>query len=90
MARYKILIKPSAAREIEDVGQKRDRQRIVASIRSLADEPRPAGSEKLSGQRDRYRIRIGHYRVIYSIEDKDLLVFVIRVGHRKDVYRQTP
>jgi mRNA interferase RelE/StbE len=87
VARYKVLIKPSAAKEIEAVGQKKDRQRIVASIRSLADDPRSPGCEKLAGQQDRYRVRVGRYRVIYSIGDEELLVVVVRVGHRKDVYR---
>lgn len=87
MARYRLLIKASAAKEIEAVDQKADRQRIVASIRSLSDNPRRHGSEKLAGANDRYRLRVGRYRVIYSIEDKELLVFVVRVGHRKDVYQ---
>ena len=87
MARYRVLIKTSAAREIEAVDQKKDRQRIVARIRSLGEEPRPHGSEKLAGENERYRLRVGRYRVIYSIEDKDLLVFVVRIAHRKDVYR---
>ena len=87
MASYRVLIKPSAAKEIEAVDQKKDRQRIVASILALADEPRPIGSEKLAGQSDRYRIRIGRYRVVYSIADDDLVVLVVRVADRKDVYR---
>ncbi len=87
MASYRVLIKPSAAKEIEAVNRKTDRQRIVASIRALADEPRPMGSEKLSAQIDRYRIRIGRYRVVYSIDDDDLVVLVVRVADRKDVYR---
>ncbi len=87
MASYRVLIKPSAAKEIEAVDQKKDRQRIVAGIRSLADDPRPPGSEKLAGEDDRYRIRVGRYRVVYSVGDGALLVVVVRVGHRKDVYR---
>jgi mRNA interferase RelE/StbE len=87
VASYKVLIKASAAKEIEAVDPKKDRQRIVAAIRSLADDPRPTGSEKLAGEDDRYRIRVGRYRIIYSIGDDELLVFVVRVGHRKDVYR---
>ena len=87
MASYRVLIKPSAAKEIEAVDQKKDRQRIVASILALADEPRPMGSEKLAGQTDRYRIRIGRYRVVYSIADDDLVVLVVWVADRKDVYR---
>jgi mRNA interferase RelE/StbE len=87
VASYRVLIKPSAAREIEAVDQKKDRQRIVAGIRALADDPRPPGCEKLAGEDDRYRIRVGRYRVIYSVGDGELLVVVVRVGHRKDVYR---
>ncbi len=87
MGRYKVLIKPSAAKEIEAVDKKKDRQRIVAAIRSLADDPRPPGCEKLAGEGDRYRIRVGRYRVIYSVGDGELLVVVVRIGHRKDVYR---
>ena len=87
MASYRVLIKPSAAKEIEAVGQKKDRQRIVASIRTLARDPRPVGCEKLAGQQDRYRLRVGRYRIIYSIGDAELLVVVVRVGHRKAVYR---
>lgn len=87
MAKYRLLIKPSAAKEIEVVDQKKDRQRIVAGIRLLADDPRPPGCEKLAGEDDRYRIRVGRYRVIYSVGDEELVVVVVRVGHRKDVYR---
>ena len=87
MASYRVLIKPSAAREIEAVDQKRDRQRIVARILALAGEPRPMGSEKLAGAIDRDRIRVGRYRAVYSIADDELLVLVVRVADRKDVYR---
>jgi mRNA interferase RelE/StbE len=84
--RYRVLIKPSAAREIEAVGQKKDRQQIVAKIRSLGEDPRPPGHEKLAGREDRYRLRSGRYRVIYSNGEAELLVVVVRVGHRKEVY----
>jgi mRNA interferase RelE/StbE len=87
VASYRVLIKASAAKEIEAVDPKKDRQRIVAAIRSLADDPRPPGCEKLAGEGDRYRIRVGRYRIIYSVGDGELLVVVVRVGHRKDVYR---
>ena len=87
MARYSLRIKPSATREIENVGQKKDRQRIVADVRSLADNPRPPGCEKLVGVQKRYRIRVGRYRVVYSVYDRELVVVVVRVGHRKEVYR---
>ena len=87
MASYRVLIKPSAAKEIEAVDPKRDRQRIVAKVLALAEEPRPAGCEKLAGKSDRYRVRVGQYRIVYSIADNDLVVLVVRVAHRKDVDR---
>ena len=87
MARYKILVKPSASKEIDAVGQKKDRQRIVLRIQSLGENPRPLGCEKLAGHLDRYRVREGNYRILYSIDDEKLLVDVVKVGHRKDVYR---
>lgn len=87
MGRYRVLIKTSAAKEIEAVDEKKLRQRIVRKIQSLAEDPRPPGSEKLSGQADRYRVREGHYRVVYSVEDAEREVCVVKVGHRKDVYR---
>ena len=87
MARYRVLIKRSAVKELEGLPNKRARQRVVARIRALADEPRPAGCEKLSGRHGRYRVRQGSYRVVYSISDEELLVTVVKVGHRKDVYR---
>ena len=86
MERYRVFIKTSALKEIETIGHKADRQRIVRRIRELAADPRPPGCEKLSG-RDRYRVRQGKYRIVYSIEDQNLVVYVVKVGHRKDVYR---
>ena len=86
MARYRILIKPSAVKEIEAISEKKHRQRLVDRISKLADNPRPPGCEKLSGQ-DKYRIRQGRYRIVYSIEDQEFIVYVVKVGHRKDVYR---
>ena len=87
MARYRVLIKPSASKEIGAVRQKKDRQRIVLRIQSLGENPRPLGCEELSGQLDRYRVREGNYRIVYAIDDEKLLVDVVKVGHRKDVYR---
>ena len=86
MARYRLLIKPSAVKDIEAIPLKRDRQRVVERISNLAEDPRPSGSEKISGQ-DKYRVRQGRYRILYAIEDQDLLVQVVKVGQRKDVYR---
>jgi mRNA interferase RelE/StbE len=87
VARYRLGIKQSAAREIEGISRRRDRQRIVRRIQALAEDPRPAGCEKLAGQEGRYRIRQGSYRVVYSVDDHSRVVEVIRVGHRREVYR---
>lgn len=90
MAAYRLLIKPSAVKEIETVGTKRDRQRIVGRIQSLATDPKPPGSEELAGPAALFRIRQGDYRVIYVVDDKHRTIEVIKVGHRREVYRSTP
>lgn len=87
MAEYRLLIKPSAGKEIEALGQKKDRQRIVNRIAALASDPRPAGCEKLAGAEGRYRIRQGHFRIIYAVDDAARKVEVVKVGHRREVYR---
>ena len=86
MADYKILLKASAAKEIEAIGSKEDRRKIVEKIRGLGSAPRSKGSEKLAGYDDRYRIRHGHYRMVYLIDVRHE-VTIFKVGHRKDVYR---
>lgn len=86
MASYKILIKPSAVKEIAET-PKKDRRRIINRIRSLSEDPRPSGCEKLSGL-DQCRIRQGPYRIVYSISDEELTVLVVKVGHRREVYRE--
>jgi mRNA interferase RelE/StbE len=85
---YRLVIKSSAAIELEAVGQKADRVRLVANIQALATQPKPMGAEKLSGQIDLYRIRVGNYRVVYEIDDGQIIVTVIKVGHRKEIYRR--
>jgi mRNA interferase RelE/StbE len=87
VASYSLRIKRTAARDIEAIAAKADRQRIVRRISALADDPRPPGCEKLAGHEDRYRIRQGNYRILYTIEDAELLIWVVKVGHRRDVYR---
>ncbi len=87
MAEYRLLIKPSAAKELEAVGTKADRQRIISRIQTLAANPRPQASEKLAGYADRYRVRQGSYRIVYLIDDAHHEVTIFKVGHRKDVYR---
>ncbi|MFQ5705052.1 MAG: type II toxin-antitoxin system RelE/ParE family toxin [Gemmatimonadales bacterium] len=85
MANYRLQIKPSAAKEIEGVPLK-DRRRIVRRIAALAKHPRPSGCEKLSGQ-DKYRVRQGDYRILFTVSDEELTVVVVKIGHRRDVYR---
>ncbi len=87
MASYKLVIKRSAAKEIESIGQKKTRQRVVERIQGLADDPRPRGCEKLSGKHSRYRIRQGSFRILYEIKDAELIVYVVKVADRRDVYR---
>ena len=87
MASYSVLIKPSAGRELEAVGQRKDRERIVARIRALASEPRPHGCEKPSGKFGLYRVRVGSYRIVYAVDDPATEGHVIKVGHRREVYR---
>jgi len=86
VARYKLRIKKSAAKELEVIHRKADRRRIVARIKALSDDPRPPECKKLSGA-ERYRIRQGPYRIIYAIEDDQLIVYVVKIGDRKTVYR---
>lgn len=85
--RYRVVIKKLAAKELEEVSGKADRRRLAERIEALADDPRPNASEKLSGTSNKYRIRQGTYRVLYLIDDAGRFVTVVRIAHRKDVYR---
>ncbi len=85
MASYELLFKKSVAKDLRRLPQQ-DVRRILERIRSLAREPRPFGSEKLSGL-ERYRVRVGVYRVIYEIRDRILVVLIVKVAHRGAVYR---
>ena len=87
MGKYKVLIKPSAVKELKAIPRKKDRQRIVRRIGQLANDPRPPGCQKLSA-RELYRVRQGDYRIVYEIRDAQLVVHVIKVGDRKQVYRR--
>ena len=87
MAEYSLSIKPSAAKELQAVSDKATLKRLIVKISSLATEPRPLGSEKLAGRPNLYRVRQGNYRVIYSVDDQSRVVDVVKVGHRRDVYR---
>ena len=85
MASYKIFLKPSAVRELEAL-PKADRLRVVERIKTLAENPRSVGCEKLSGS-EKYRLRQGAYRILYEIHDDHVLVVVVKIGHRREVYR---
>ena len=85
MAKYEIFFKESVWKDFKKI-QKSDLKKILARIEKLQNDPRPSGCEKLAGQ-ELYRIRQGLYRIVYSIQDKELTVWVVKVGHRKSVYR---
>lgn len=82
---YKLLIKPSAVKELEAIPGE-DRRRIIRRIESLVADPRPPSCEKLSGE-DKYRVRQGDYRIIYLVSDESREVTVFKIGHRREVYR---
>lgn len=85
MGSYKVQVKRSAERELRDI-PKKYLQRIIKRIGALSNDPRPLGCEKLCGQ-ERYRMRQGKYRVVYSIDDETRTVTIFKIGHRKEVYR---
>lgn len=85
MAVYKVNIKPSVNKDFKPIPDK-DLKKIVKRIQALAVNPRPPGCEKLT-TRDRYRIRQGDYRILYTIDDNELIIRVLQVGHRRDIYR---
>lgn len=85
MANYRVRIQPSVRKDFKSIPPV-DVARIMQRIEALGDDPRPAGAEKLS-TRERWRVRQGDYRIIYEIQDCVLTVWVVKVGHRRDVYR---
>ena len=85
MAPYRLIVKQSVSKDLKKI-PKKDAKRIVAAIQSLAENPRPPQSKKLSGQ-ERYRLRLGNYRILYIIEDDELVICVVKVGNRQDVYK---
>jgi mRNA interferase RelE/StbE len=87
MARYDLVFRKSVAKDLRAL-PKKDVKRIVERIFSLAEDPRPAGCEQLSSQQ-RYRVRQGVYRIIYEIIDARLVVLVVKIGHRREVYRSS-
>jgi mRNA interferase RelE/StbE len=83
---YSILLAPPAERQLKSLTDS-VQKRIVKRLKSLRENPRPQGVKKLAGEEDLYRIREGNYRIIYTIQDKELIVLVVKIGNRKDVYR---
>ena len=86
MARYELRFKPSVAKDLRDI-PKADVRRILARVETLRDDPRPPGSEKLSAQ-ERYRLRQGNYRILYTVADVDVVIEIVKVGHRREIYRE--
>ena len=85
MGSYRLTLRQSAVKELESL-PRRDLARVMSRIKVLADNPRPPACEKLSGQ-ERYRIRQGDYRILYEVNDSDQVVTVVKIGHRREVYR---
>ena len=85
MGSYEVIFKRSVAKDLRQI-PKKDVAKILKRIEALRAEPRPTGVEKLSGQ-EKYRIRQGVYRILYEIQNTELIVVVVKIGHRSDVYR---
>ena len=85
MAAYRVFFKRSVQKDFASI-PKKDTKKILNRIKMLEEDPRPPGCEKLTGQ-ERYRLRQGRYRIVYSIQDDELTVWVVNVSHRKDIYR---
>jgi mRNA interferase RelE/StbE len=86
LSRYRVDIARRALRALAAL-PRGEQQRVRAAIDLLADNPRPPGCTKLTGEDDAYRVRVGVYRIVYEVRDDRLLVHVVRVGHRRDVFR---
>ncbi len=85
MAAYKLFFKTSVEKDFDAI-PKKDVKGILNRIASPAEDPRPSGSERLTGL-ERYRLRQGRYRILYTIQDDELTIWIVKVGHRKDAYR---
>lgn len=86
MANYSIEVSSTAEKQLRKLSQK-DQINVLKRIQELSSEPRPNRSRKLRGQDNIYRVRVGNYRILYSIENKLLIIIILKVGHRRDVYR---
>ena len=86
MAHYRVEVSRTAEKQLRKL-KAPDQGRVVHALMGLADDPHPPGSRKLSGYSDVFRIRVGVYRILYSVEGRRLIVIILKIGHRKDVYR---
>ena len=86
MASYEIEIGRTAEKQLKNLSE-RDQLRVVRAVLALAEEPYPRGTRKLSGYDDVFRIRVGRFRVLYSVAENRLVILILKIGHRKDVYR---
>ena len=86
MARYSIEISRTAEKQLKKL-RRDDQRRVVKAMLALAEDPYPTGSRKLTGYDDVLRIRVGQYRVLYSVSGKKLVIIILKIGHRKDIYR---
>ncbi|MBW4659556.1 MAG: type II toxin-antitoxin system RelE/ParE family toxin [Drouetiella hepatica Uher 2000/2452] len=84
---YQVVIKPSAQRQLKKLTPA-IQSNLISLIESLSQQPRPSGCKKLKGRQNQYRVRSGDYRIVYSIEDTFLIVRVVKVGHRRDIYEE--
>jgi len=84
---YRIELTTAARRQLRSLPA-REQTRVGQTIDELATDPRPPGSQKLAGLENQWRVRVGDYRIIYEVRDRVLLVLVIRIGHRRDIYRR--
>jgi mRNA interferase RelE/StbE len=85
MAGYKVYFRESVEKDFSSI-PKKDLAKILNRIKALANNPRPSGCEKLTGQ-ERYRVRQGRYRIVYSVQDEILTIWIVKIGNRKDIYR---
>ena len=86
MARFKIEITRSAEKRLRTLPRD-DQERLAKAMLALAEEPRPRGSRKLSGYDDVLRVRVGSYRILYSLAEKRLVILILKIGHRREIYR---
>lgn len=86
MPRYEVRISQTAEKQLRGLPQA-DQERVAAKASSLATDPRPAGTRKLRGYEDVWRVRVGRYRILYSVADAEVIVIVLKIGHRSRIYR---